>query len=362
MLQCERRISERRFSGTAGEFIYGLPIFISGASMKKENNPSVKIKSNKKHYIPIDEQIAKLKRDGLQIPDEKRARLRLKWEGYFNFAVGYNRLFKDDKKRYFNGVTFEHIEALYDFDKHLRAIAYEYAQSVECTIKALVSDLFSRRYGVDEKTYLSAENFSAAPADAPNVNWVISTCKRTLEEAVRKDTNSYRDYIAYTHSTYKHVPFWALIRALSFGNVSKFLKVMKREDRAEIAREYGLSGNTLCNMLEIAVCFRNIAAHGERMYCASLSATRLTDKLSVFYKLQIPRSSDGSYRYGRRDFMSFLITLKYLLPTAEFSRCMQRVVEEVETLERSIPSFAMQRVYAQSGLLGSWKKLDKIRK
>lgn len=328
--------------------------------MKRSQKPSVKTKPTKKHYITIDEQIAKLKRDGLQIPDEKRARERLKWEGYFNFAVGYNRLFKDDNKRYLQGVSFEHVEALYDFDKHLRGIAYEYAQSIECTIKALVSDLFSRRYGVDEKKYLSAVNFSSTPADAPNVNWVVSTCKRMVKESIKKDTSAYRDYIAYTHATYKHVPFWALIRALSFGNVSKFFKVMKREDKIEIAREYGLSANTLCNMLEIAVCFRNIAAHGERVYCASLSSVRLTDKLSVFYKLQLPRSADGSYRYGRRDFMSFLIVLKYLLPSNEFSCCLKRVVEEVEKLEKILPPFAMQRVYQRSGLFGSWKKLDRM--
>lgn len=360
MVQYERRISERLlFSGTAGEFIYGLPIF-KRWQMGKRNQPSAKIKPTKKQYITIDEQIAKLKRDGLQITEESRARERLKWEGYFNFAVGYNRLFKDESKRYVSGVTFEHVEALYDFDKHLRGIAYEYAQSIECTIKALVSDLFSRLYGVDEKTYLSPENFSKAQTDAPNVRWIISTCKRTVEESVKSGTSAFRDYIAYTYATYKHVPMWALVRALSFGNVSKFVKVMKKEDKAQIAKEYGLSASTLCNMLEIAVCFRNIAAHGERVYCASLSSVRLTDKLSVFYKLQLPRSADGSYRCGRRDFMSFLIVLKYLLPSDEFSCCLKRVVDEVEKLEKILPPFAMKRVYQRSGLFGSWRKLDKI--
>ena len=328
--------------------------------MKKRNQPSVKAKPTKKKYITIDEQIAKLKRDGLEITDEKRAKARLKWEGYFNFAVGYNRLFKDENKRYVAGVTFEHVEALYDFDKHLRGIAYEYAQSIECNIKALVSDLFSRRYGVDEKTYLSAENFSTNPADAPNVHWVISICKRTVEESVKAGTSGFRDYIAYTYANYKHVPMWALVRALSFGNVSKFLKVMKKEDRIAIAKEYGLSESTLCNMMEIAVCFRNIAAHGERVYCASLSSVRLTDKLSVFYKLQLPRAADGAYRCGRRDFMSFLIVLKYLLPPSEFSCCLKRVIAEVEKLEKTLPAFAMKRVYQRSGLFGSWRKLDKM--
>ncbi len=330
--------------------------------MGKRNKVALREKASQKKYISFDEQIKKLKQDGLIIVDEKHAKERLKWEGYFNFAVGYNRLFKDETKRYLPGVTFRHIEALYNFDKHLRGIIYEYAQSIECNLKALVSDIFSRRYGVQERTYLLEENFSQAVADQANVRWMISTCRRTLEDSTKWGTSAYRDYIAYTAKTYKHVPFWALIRALSFGNVSKFLKVMKKEDRAEIASHYGLAATTLCNMAEVAVCFRNIAAHGERAYCASLEKVRLTDKLTVLTKLQIPRTADGSYRYGRRDFMSFLIVLKYLLPSDEFSTCMQRVIFEVDTLEKSLPPFAMKRVYEQSGLSGSWRKLDRITK
>ena len=115
-------------------------------------------------------------------------------------------------------------------------------------------------------------------------------------------------------------------------------------------------------MTEIVVCFRNIAAHGERVYCASLENVRLTDKLTILSKLQIPRTADSSYRYGRRDFMAFLVVLKYMLPANEFSACLQRVVAEVDQLEKVLPAFAMNRVYQQSGLSGSWRKLDKITK
>ena len=75
-----------------------------------------------KVYLTYKQQIEKLKKDGLIVSDEQDALSRLKWEGYYNFAGGYNRLFKDEKKRYFRGTKFEHIEALYDFDTHLSGI------------------------------------------------------------------------------------------------------------------------------------------------------------------------------------------------------------------------------------------------
>jgi abortive infection bacteriophage resistance protein len=87
-----------------------------------------------------DQQIEKLIGDGLEIPDVAHAKRRLKWEGYYNFAVGYNRFFKDGNKRYVRGVTFAHIEALFDFDRRLREIVYEATQQVELNLKAILSE------------------------------------------------------------------------------------------------------------------------------------------------------------------------------------------------------------------------------
>ena len=142
----------------------GFPFFIGWKMTKK---------TTQKVYFNSDQQIEKLRADGLLIPDEAHAKRRLKWEGYYNFAVGYNRLFKDQNKRYRKGVSFEHVEALFDFDKRLREIVYEATQQVECNVKAMLSDVFSARYGVDEKVYLQEGNFTQAPADLPHVRWMI---------------------------------------------------------------------------------------------------------------------------------------------------------------------------------------------
>ncbi len=313
-----------------------------------------------KVYFTYEQQIEKLKSDGLIITDEKRARARLKWEGYFNFAVGYNRLFKGENRRYEQGTTFEHVEALFDFDKKLRGIIYEYAQNLECNLKALISDEFSKNYGVREREYLTEKNFTDDPADLPKVRWIIGTCKSTLKDCCRENSGSYREYIAYYKRRYGHVPFWALVRALSFGNVSKFLCLMKREDGKRIAKEYRVSYQELCNMVEVFVCFRNIAAHGERAYCAHLNTVTLTEELSAFQKLEIPRRENGERKYGKNDFMAFLIAAKYLLPNTEFSECHERVVAQVDKLRAALPDKSFKKVMDETGLSGNWRILDEI--
>ncbi len=314
----------------------------------------------RKIYIDYDRQIEKLKLDGLEIQDEKRAKERLKWEGYYNFAVGYNRLFKDEKRRYIKGTKFEHIEALYDFDRRIRDVVYEATQVVECNLKALVSDKFSRRYGVDERGYLTEQNFTNDPLEQGNVRWLLGTCKEVLKDGVKKTSGGYRDYIEHYAVVYGHVPLWALIRAISFGNTSRFLRLMKKDDKEEIAKEYSLKGKTLCNMTEILVNFRNIAAHGERVYSARLPSVRLTPSLSAVKKLSLPLNADGTQRFGKCDFLAFLICIKYLLSPAEYAYYHERVVKETERLAAVLPKFAMQRVYDETGLKGAWRKLDAI--
>ena len=233
---------------------------------------------------------------------------------------------------------------------------------MECNIKALVADTFSKRYGVNERSYLAEENFTSEETERGNVRWLISTCKELLEDSLREDAKSYRDYIAHNARVYGHVPLWALIRALSFGNTSKFLKLMKGTDRAEIAEEYGLGSSELCNMTEMLVGYRNIAAHGERVFCARLPAVRLTEKLPIFRSLQIPRFPDGRQKYGRCDFLALVVIFKYMLPKGEFSDFLRRTVREVDAVEKALPTFAMRRVYEETGLSGAWRKLDAMKK
>ncbi|MBQ9729615.1 MAG: Abi family protein [Clostridia bacterium] len=328
---------------------------------KRYEKERVKIEQprGKKIYIDYDRQIEKLRADGLEIPNEKAAKARLKWEGYYNFAVGYNRLFKDENRRYIHGVRFEHIEALYDFDRLLRDVVYEATQVVECNLKALISDKFSKYYGVDERSYLKVENFSSDPADKHAVHWLISTIKETLKDGVKKANSGYRDYIEYYAKTYGHVPLWALIRAISFGNTGKFLKLMKDSDAAEVALEYSISPSVLYEVVDIAIGFRNIAAHGERVYCAKIAGC-LDPELSVYEKLGLARKENGELICGKCDFLAFLIAAKYLLSQVDFERFHSRVVAETERLEKALPAFAFERVLNETGLKGNWKKLAQI--
>ena len=314
----------------------------------------------KKVYLNGDQQIEKLRNDGLSIPNVEHAKRRLKWEGYYNFAVGYNRLFKDESKRYVRGVTFAHIEALFDFDRRLREIVYESTQQVELNLKAILSDVFSARYGVDERVYLQERNFTGEPSEQGNVRSIIGVCRAALNDACKRGSPTYRDYVAYYDSNYKHVPFWVLVRMLSFGNTSRFLSLLKSDDGRTVAKEYGVDFHTLCALVDYVVDFRNIAAHGERVYCAHLNRERLPNGLGLTANLELPKKQDGAPMYGFNDCMGLFIALKYLLPKWAFDGYFDELVRIVDGLEQQLPAFAFERALKEMGLQGNWKKMSKL--
>ena len=82
-----------------------------------------------KAFFTCEQQIQKLKKDGLIIGDEAQATKELKLEGYYNIINGYSPIFKHNS-RFIKGTSFENINALYDFDKSLRSIIYKFIASL----------------------------------------------------------------------------------------------------------------------------------------------------------------------------------------------------------------------------------------
>lgn len=315
-----------------------------------------------KDFYTYDQQIDKLKDDGLIIQDESFAIEILKNEGYYNLIKGYSSNFKTKSGMYIAGTTFEDICSLYAFDKNLRSIIYKYTSSVETHIKALIAHEFSRAHGVDEKIYLDPQCFTKNASSSDTVSRLISDCSITISEALNKNSNKYRQYIAYNYNEHGHVPLWALMKALSFGTTSIFYKNMIDDERDIIASNYYVTSNQLANMLEVVVSYRNIVAHGERAYCAKLPKTRLSTQLGITKKLNIAKNEKGDNMFGRNDFLALLICCKYLLTADEFSCFMQEVEGVLDDLSQKLSPDTMCHIKTSMGIRAkSWKLLPKLR-
>lgn len=309
-----------------------------------------------KEFFTYEQQIEKLKAEGLQISDDEYVKECLKLEGYYNIINGYSCIFKINK-RFINGTTFEDVELLYQFDKIFRSIVYKYIITIECHIKALIAYDFSKHYGINHEEYLKPYNFNFSETNNEKINKLIYKCNDAIQNGINHDSDKYRRYIANSFSKHKVVPLWILIIALTFGVVSKFYALMKSEEKTELAKHYGLNGIQLTNMLKILVSYRNIVAHGERLFCAKLPKLRLTE-LPIIKKLSLPKNN----KYASCDCAALFIILKYLLPNNEFENFFKELITAYEIINQKLNKETMNKINKEMGLAGAWRKLSILKK
>lgn len=317
-----------------------------------------------KPFFTYEQQLDKLKAEGLIIDDEDSAIAHLKLEGFYNIINGYSEIFKYKKfngtKKYAKNVKFDDILVLYNFDKNLRNMMYKYILSIESYIKSLLAYEFSKIHGVNETQYLQPANFSQKNPE--DVERLIRECNDIIADAVNDKSKRYRKYVAHMYEVHKHIPLWILIRTLTFGQTSIFYKNMIESEKQCIAVNYNLNASQLVNLLEVVVTFRNIVAHGERTYCAKLPKTRLSTNLQIIKKLPIDKNDKGDNKYGRNDFLALLVCCKYLLPSREFVDLVFELDALFDDLQKRLSSEMVARIKINMGISNNgWRNLPRLK-
>ena len=93
--------------------------------------------------------------------------------------------------------------------------------------------------------------------------------------------------------TYGMVPLWVLQNDLTFGNISHFYQLQKRGIQNAAARSVSASSGArgrigakeLLRVFDVLVGFRNICAHDDRLYCASVSGAHFDAALTSLYRI-----------------------------------------------------------------------------
>ena len=129
-----------------------------------------------KLFTTYDQQIALLKSKHLVISDEDAAKRALVQLGYCSLIGGYKHPFKNrTTKMYRDGVTFEDIVMLYNFDESSRRLFLRYLLMIERNIKARVAYVFYDAHGDSQTEYLNPHNYINTSAKRVGVNRLIST-------------------------------------------------------------------------------------------------------------------------------------------------------------------------------------------
>lgn len=306
-----------------------------------------------KTFKTIDEQIEILKSKGLKIDDIEYAESILLRENYF-FISGYRHLFlKSPKDRMFiPGTDFKELYALFNFDRQIRNIFFKNILIVENNAKSIFSYQLSRKYGIKEKDYLNPSNFDRSNDRSRQVNDLLKKIKRQI----RVNGGQHSATMHYM-TNYGYVPFWVVVKVLSFGLISELFTIMKREDQKDIAEVYGISVESLLVYLPILANFRNLCAHEDIMY--DHRTQRCIDDTKYHAYLNIPRT-DGEYIYGKDDLFALVIILKQLLSKDDFTLLINELSYELDILDGKIDTIEMDKILDRMGMPGNFREIARL--
>lgn len=306
-------------------------------------------------FLNYDEQINKLINEkDLIVKDREYAISMLKQISYFSLIGGYKNIFINPTvKKYKRGVEFEEIVSLYRFDENLRSVFLKYILKFERKLHSVISYQFTSTYGENQNYYLDKNNFSQT-ANPKEVQKLI----KMLYNLANK--NSDYMYLNYHRKKYSNIPLWVLMNSLSLGTVSKFYQFSIPTIQSKVSMDFeNLNEKQIGQILYVMTKFRNVCAHGERLFSYRTRDT-ICD-LPAHKKLNIPKNGT-EYINGKNDLFAIVISLKYVLENEDFLEFKNQIAKEINTLMNSTHSIGKAEILNYMGFPSNWQSLSRIKK
>ena len=223
-----------------------------------------------KPALTYDQQIDRLKNvHNLSISDDAAALEILKKVNYYRLsAYGLGLSQKDDKEKYIDGISLEHIYRLYEFDSIFRNILIHVIEQLEIQLRTQISNYLALKYG--SEGYVDPAHFTEKKTK--NGEPVHTTVMESFNKEREHQKNA--PFVKHHMAKYEgHFPVWVAVELFTFGNLSSLYSIMVLEDRKEIARLYNTEPKYLGSWILVLVEIRNICAHYSRLYNMPLKQT-----------------------------------------------------------------------------------------
>ena len=216
-----------------------------------------------KPALTFDQQINRLKSvHNLSITDDTAALEILKRVNYYRIsAYGIGLKKNDDKEKYVDGISLNHIYRLYEFDSRFRNILIHVIEQLEIQLRTQISNFLALRYG--SEGYVDPANFTNKRTKAGE------SVHSTVLESFTKERDHQKNapFVKHHMDKYEgHFPIWVAIELFMFGNLSSLYSIMVLEDQKKIAQLYNTEPKYLGSWILALVEIRNICAHYSRLY------------------------------------------------------------------------------------------------
>ena len=318
-----------------------------------------------KPFKTYRQQIAILRNRNLTVNGSKAMRA-LSTAGYYNIINGYKDIFLDiqasksiGEDYYKSGTSFDQIYSLYLFDSNMRNILMKNLLMVETTVKTKSTYYFSGTYN-DEFAYLNINNFNAS--NAQSVTKLISKLSNVINN--NTSNSSPNGQINHYINKHKNVPLWVLSQKMTFGEIKHFIYCLNTDIKnrfcEDILHDYNrahkfrlqVTATTIPDMmlmLDLLNAFRNICAHGERLYnFVFKKGKNIPGITSHFYSPQ-------NIHFSSKLFDCILI-IGLFIPKNAYNDMIKQISQEINSLNKLLSQGQFNVVLMNMGFPKDWKE------
>lgn len=287
---------------------------------------------NKKVYT-IDDHIKLLKKRGLIIKNEKRARKYLSNISYYRLA-GYWWTMQEDKEKHIfkDGSTFSNVIALYNFDAELRVLLFDVIEKIEISLRTKL--IYHLSHEFDPWWFQNTEIFE-------NTKALVQTLDKIREETYRSKDRFIKEHKKKYKNDKRFPPAWKTLELTSFGALSKLYGNLKTniESKDTIASEYGAVNHTyLPSWLQSIAQIRNFCAHHSRLWNKNLPGTvKLLSNPPNKWISDVPREHEFSKLYIHMSLMRYL--LNSIHPKNTFANDLKSLMEKYPNIDPNALGF-----------------------
>ncbi|MDO5573084.1 MAG: Abi family protein [bacterium] len=302
---------------------------------------------HQKPFLDYTSQINILKNKKLMINDESYAAYILSKISYYSLINGYKDSFKDHyTHNFFPDTDFQDIYNLYLLDVELRGIFLKYILILEKNVKSSISYHFSQLYGNGIAFYQNSVNYDYGT----HISDVQYLFKKMNQKIKGKNPSP---QVSHYMKIYNDVPLWVLTTDLTIGEISAMFRYLKGHCKTLVCNDFHNIGRAeLGKMLIMLTKFRNICAHGNRLFNTH-TGDHIMDCV-VHQKLHIKKTGT-LYNYGKSDLFAAIICLKYLLDHDDFRSF---YMELKKTLKIYQPS---ESILQTMGFPDNWMSILRIK-
>lgn len=141
--------------------------------------------------------------------------------------------------------------------------------------------------------------------------------------------------------------------------MEQMFQVFPQTLKSKVSKNFEpLNQHQMEQFLSVLTKFRNVCAHGERLFTYrtvdAIADTPLHRKLSLSQR-------GNQYEKGKQDLFAAVIAFRYLLPGSDFLEFKRKLIKEIDQVNKNAEHIREDELLNRMGFPENWKTITRYR-